>query len=212
MSSKLVKSAVAAALAGAFLAGAAARAYEAGDWVARAGIWGVFPKSDNLTNLLGQPGVDINVDDGYSLGFNFTYMVNPNIGIELLLALPFRYDIELTGAGKVADTLQLPPTLFVQYHFMPTSNIRPYAGIGLNYTFFFNEDTTGALSGTSLSLDPSWGLAGELGVDIDVAPNWFVNGVVSYMDIDTKAKLNGVSLGTVEIDPWVVGINIGTRF
>ena len=75
-----------------------------------------------------------------------------------------------------------------------------------------NEDTTGALSGTSLSLDPSWGLAGELGVDIDVAPNWFVNGVVSYMDIDTKAKLNGVSLGTVEIDPWVVGINIGTRF
>ncbi|MGB5065365.1 MAG: OmpW family outer membrane protein [Candidatus Competibacter sp.] len=212
MSSKLVKSAVAAALAGAFLAGATAQAYEAGDWLARAGAWGVFPKSDNLTSVLGQPGVDLNVDDGYSLGFNFTYMVNPNIGVELLLALPFKHDIELTGAGKVANTFQLPPTLFVQYHFMPTSNIRPYAGIGLNYTFFWNEKTTGALSGTSLKLDPSWGLAGELGVDIDVAPNWFMNGVVGYMDIDTKAKLNGASLGTVAIDPWVVGINIGTRF
>ncbi|MDG4554521.1 MAG: OmpW family outer membrane protein [Candidatus Competibacter sp.] len=212
MSSKLIKSAVAAALAGAFLAGTTAQAYEAGDWLVRAGAWGVFPKSDNLTNVLGQPGVDIEADDGYSLGFNFTYMVNPNIGIELLLALPFKHDIELTGAGKVANTLQLPPTLFVQYHFMPTGNIRPYAGIGLNYTYFWDEKTTGALSGTSLSLDSSWGLAGELGVDIDVTPNWFVNGVVGYMDIDTKAKLNGVSLGTVEIDPWVVGINIGTRF
>ncbi len=212
MSSKLVKSAVAAALAGAFLAGAAAQAYETGDWLVRAGAWGVFPKSDNLTNLLGQPGVDIDVDDGYSLGFNFTYMVNPNIGIELLLALPFKHDIEITGLGKVANTLQLPPTLFVQYHFMPASNIRPYAGIGLNYTYFWDEKTTGALSGNSLSLDSSWGLAGELGVDIDVAPNWFMNGVVAYMDIDTKAKLDGASLGTVAIDPWVVGINIGMRF
>ena len=58
----------------------------------------------------------------------------------------------------------------------------------------------------------SWGLAGELGIDIDVASNWFVNAVVSYMDIDSKAKLDGVSLGTVAIDPWIVGLNIGARF
>ena len=53
----------------------------------------------------------------------------------------------------------------------------------------------------------------ELGVDIDVAPNWFVNAVVSYMDIDTKAKSNVLgTLGTVNIDPIVVGLNIGMRF
>ncbi|MDS4039845.1 MAG: OmpW family outer membrane protein [Candidatus Competibacter sp.] len=208
MSSKLLKNSLAAMLAGGLLTGVA-QAYEAGDWIGRVGAWGIFPKSDNLTLA---PGVDIDVDDGYSLGFNFTYMVNPNIGVELILALPFKHDIELTGAGKVADTLQLPPTLFLQYHFMPTGTVHPYAGIGLNYTFFFNEDTTGALSGSSLSLDSSWGVAGELGIDIDVAPNWFVNATVMYIDIDTKAKLDGVSLGTVAIDPWVVGLNIGTRF
>lgn len=208
MSSKMLKSALAVALAGGLLTGVA-QAYEAGSWIGRVGAWGVFPKSDNL-NLAS--GVELDVDDGYSLGFNFTYMVNPNIGIELLLALPFKHDIELTGAGKVANTLQLPPTLFVQYHFMPENTVRPYVGVGLNYTFFFNEDTTGALSGNDLSLDSSWGLAGEVGIDIDVAPNWFVNATVSYMDIDTKAKLDGVSLGTVAIDPWVVGLNVGTRF
>ena len=52
----------------------------------------------------------------------------------------------------------------------------------------------------------------RVGIDIDVAPNWFVNAEISYMDIDTKAKVDGASIGTVEIDPWVVGLNVGTRF
>lgn len=211
MSSKLVKSAVAAALAGAFLAGAAAQAYETGDWLFRVGAYGVFPESDNLTNVLGT-GATLNVDDGYSLGFNFTYMINPNIGIELLLALPFGHDITLSGLGTVAHTDQLPPTLSVQYHFMPYNSVRPYVGIGLNYTTFFNEDTEGALTGTNLSLDDSWGVAGQVGVDIDVAPNWFVNADLRYISISTDAKLNGVGIGTVDINPWVVGLTVGTRF
>lgn len=106
MSSKMVKSALAVALAGGLVAGAA-QAYEAGDWLVRAGIWGVYPKSDNLS--LG-PNADINVDDGYSLGFNITYMATPNIGIELLGAWPFSHDITLTGAGTIGETKHLPPT------------------------------------------------------------------------------------------------------
>ncbi|MCC9004298.1 MAG: hypothetical protein LM549_17010, partial [Candidatus Competibacter sp.] len=85
-------------------------------------------------------------------------------------------------------------------------------GLGLNYTFFFDESTEGALSGSDLKLDDSWGLAAQVGMDFDVAPNWFLNVDVRYIDIDTKAKLDGVSIGTVEIDPWVVGFNVGTRF
>ena len=100
----------------------------------------------------------------------------------------------------------------MQYHFLPNSNVRPYAGVGLNYTTFFSEKTLGALSGTDLNLDDSWGFAGQLGIDVDVAPNWFVNADVRYIDIDTKAKLNGAGLGTVKIDPVVFGINIGTHF
>jgi outer membrane protein len=210
MSMKIAKSALAAALAAGLLAGTA-QAYEAGNWLFRIGAYGVFPESDNLSNVLGT-GANLNVDDGYSLGFNFTYMINPNIGIELLLALPFRHDIELSGAGKVAETDHLPPTLSVQYHFTPESSVRPYVGIGLNYTNFFNEDTKGILEGTSLKLDDSWGVAGQLGIDIDVAPNWFVNADLRYIDISSDAKLNGVGIGTVDINPWVIGLTIGTRF
>ncbi len=211
MSMKIAKSAVAAALAAGLLAGTA-QAYEAGNWLFRIGAYGVFPESDNMTNVLGT-GATLNVDDGYSLGFNFTYMINPNIGIELLLALPFNHDITLSGgAGKVAETDQLPPTLSIQYHFMPENSVRPYVGIGLNYTTFFNTDTKGALEGTSLKLDNSWGVAGQFGIDIDVAPNWFVNADIRYIGISTDATLDGKGIGTVDINPWVVGLTVGTRF
>jgi len=210
MSSKMLKSAVAVALAGGLLAGVA-QAYEAGQWLGRVGVYGVFPESDNLSNVLGT-GANIDVDNGYTLGFNFTYMVNPNIGIELLAALPFRHDISLSGAGTVGKTDQLPPTLSVQYHIMPQGTVHPYVGLGLNYTNFFNEETEGALTGASLKLDDSWGLAGQLGIDIDVAPNWFVNADLRYISIKSDAKLNGVDIGTVDINPWVVGLTVGTRF
>lgn len=204
MSSKMLKSAVAVALVGGLLAGAA-QAYEAGQWLARVGAYGVFPESDNLTLA---PGVNVDVDDGYSLGFNFTYMVNPNIGIELLAALPFTHDISLTGEGKIGDTKQLPPTLSIQYHLMPQGTVHPYIGLGLNYTNFFSESSRLG----SLKLDNSWGLAGQIGIDIDVAPNWFVNADLRYISIKSDATLNGVGIGTVDINPWVVGLTVGTRF
>lgn len=208
MSSKMLKSVLAVALAGGLVTGAA-QAYEAGDWLGRVGVLGVYPKSDNLN--IG-PGADIDVDDGYSLGFNFTYMATPNFGVQVVLALPFTHDIGLSGAGDVGETKHLPPTLFAQYHFMPQSNVRPYVGLGVNYTIFFDEETSGPLRGSKLKLDDSVGLAGQIGVDFDIAPNMFLNAEVMYADIDSKAKLDGQGIGTVEIDPWVVGLNVGMRF
>lgn len=208
MFQKMSKSAAALALVGGLLA-STAQAYQAGEWLGRVGVYGVFPESNNLN--LG-PGATIDVDNAYSLGFNFTYMINPNIGVELLGALPFKHDISLSGAGRIGETKQLPPVVSIQYHMMPEGTVHPYVGLGLNYTNFFSEKTTGALSGNSLKLDDSWGIAGQLGIDVDIAPNWFVNADLRYISIKSDAKLNGVGIGTVDINPWVVGLTVGTRF
>ena len=83
------------------------------------------------------------------------------------------------------------------------------------YTNFFSEDTKGALAGHSISLDDSWGLGLEAGVDIDINNDWFVSGQVWYLDIDTEASLSGPTFNTnfdVEIDPWIVMLGIGTKF
>jgi outer membrane protein len=183
---------------------ATADAQEADRWIWRAGVHSVQPKSDNH-------GV-VNVDSAAMLTFSGTYLFASNWGVEVLAALPFKHDINLNGGGRVAETKHLPPTVSLQYHFNPTGAVRPYIGAGVNYTLFFDEKTTGALAGSKLKLDPSFGLAAQAGLDVSLGSDWFINVDVRWMDIDTDAKLNGSGLGTVEIDPLVYGLSIGRRF
>lgn len=152
------------------------------------------------------------MDDGASLTFNFTYLMTANWGVELLAAYPFEHDIDLIGGGEVGDTEHLPPTLSLNYHFTPDGKFQPYIGAGVNYTTFFSESTTGALEGSDLSLDDSWGLAYQVGADIVMNEKWFFNLNVRYIDFESDATLDGADLGTVEIDPWVYGLHLGFQF
>ena len=177
---------------------------EAGDWLFRAGGSMVAPKSDNHSV--------VGVEDGYMVTFNGTYFFTNRWAVEVLAALPFKHDIELNGGGTVGETKHLPPTVSAQYHFLPDGAVRPYVGAGLNYTFMFEEDLRGPLAGAELELDDSVGWAAQIGVDIDLSDNLFLNAEVRYLDIDTDAKVNGADFGTVEIDPILVGVNLGFRF
>ena len=56
----------------------------------------------------------------------------------------------LSAGGTVASVKHLPPTISLQYHFSPDARFRPYVGVGLNVTEFFEEDTKGALAGADL--------------------------------------------------------------
>jgi outer membrane protein len=221
MNIKNSKLPIAAAIAALLTATAPAQALDQGDWIARVGVTHVSPDASSSPNL-------VDVDSGTSLGFNFTYMMSNNIGIELLAALPFEHDIEgagpFAGAGKLAETKHLPPTLSVQYHFKPKAKFRPYVGVGLNYTTFFDEESTptldnalgGAGSTTDVNLDDSWGLAAQLGADFDLNDDWFANVDVRYIDISTDATLNnsvgGITNIDVDIDPWVITFALGKTF
>ncbi|WP_240901371.1 OmpW family protein [Thioalkalivibrio sp. XN279] len=200
---------------------APASAHEAGDWLVRFGASVVDPKSDNgnldLTALDG--GVQqISVDDKTGVTFNFTYMYTKNIGVEVLAALPFEHDISVETLGEVGSVKHLPPTISLQYHFLPDSVFQPYAGIGVNYTRFFSESEKGVLVdplGVTLDVDSSsFGLAAQLGFDYMVTDQWFLNFDLRYIDIDVDAKIREVPEinGTVNIDPVVYGIHLGYRF
>lgn len=198
-----MKTPIAAALA--LLLGAAVGAADAADWIVRVGGHYVDPKSDNHEI--------VSVDSGQSLTFTAAYMFRPNWGVELLAAWPFSHDITLNADGsRVAETKHLPPTLSLQYHFLPDGRIRPYVGAGLNATIFFDEKTTGALAGTDLSLDDSFGAAAQLGVDFALSGDWMLNVDARWIDIDTDARLDGVGIGSVAIDPYAFGLSIGRKF
>ena len=98
--------------------------------------------------------------------------------------------------------------------------VKPYIGIGLNYTRFLNEDVSvsleNALGGdTDLEIDDSWGIAAQIGVDVSISKNWVLNAAAWYVDIDADATLE---TGLVErdvdidIDPFVFLISIGRTF
>lgn len=199
---------VIAATFGAMAIAPAAHAQDNDNWVVRFGVHAVDPKSNN-GNLAGaRASVDTSVRPTGSIEYMFT----PNIGVDLLAAWPFQHDVKLAGLGKVAQTKQLPPTLGVNYHFMPDSTVSPFVGIGLNYTNFFDTKSAGALSGASVSIANSWGVAAHAGIDVKLSPKWIFTADLRWVDIESDVKVNGAKVGTAKIDPLVYGVSLGYRF
>ena len=219
------------AAAGLAMATGNVNAYEAGDWIVRAGAVTVAPdeKSDSVVLPTAPATVlpGVSVDNDTQLSLMGIYMLSDSLGLEVLAATPFSHDIQLKGANIPAgDTKHLPPTVSLQWYPRGGSQgWQPYLGLGLNYTAFFSEDPSqeladalGALLGANrvgLQLEDSFGLAAQAGVDIPLNDQWSVNVGVWWVDIDTTAKVK-TDVGTVkfdvELDPMVYNIGIAYRF
>ena len=227
------KSIFAVSLLAAAMVSPLAHAYKEGDMILRAGAATVSPNDNsNNLNVSGIPlGGDVTVGDDTQLGLTFAYMLQDHLGLELLAATPFTHEVKMKNSelgaalnGKIADVSHLPPTLSLQYYPMdPASALQPYAGIGVNYTTFFDEDLSSqyeALGFSNLELDDSWGVAGQLGVDYLITDHILLNAAVWYIDLDTKATMDGPDalapgLKTsvdVTIDPWVYMVGVGYKF
>ncbi|MEL4271339.1 outer membrane protein OmpW [Shewanella xiamenensis] len=193
---------------------ASVSAHQAGDIIVRAGAVVVAP-NESSDDVAGNG--EFQISNNTQLGLNFGYMLTDNFGVELLAATPFSHDVSL-GGNKIAETKHLPPTLVAQYYFgNAQSALRPYVGVGVNYTNFFDNEFTNDLNGalTDLSMSTSWGLAAQVGLDYQVNKNWLVNASVWYAQIssDVKFKLAGdtVVIDT-DINPWVYMVSVGYTF
>lgn len=206
-------------------------AYEAGDWVVRAGYAAVDPReSDDSLHVNGGKvgGTGVGLDGAAALGITASYMVAPHWGVEVLAATPFQHDITTKGLGgynvpdgtKLGSAKHLPPTVSAQYYFLDAnSEWQPYAGLGINYTLFFDEslssDAKSGLGASNLHLKDSYGLAAEVGVDWRANKNWLVNASVWRAQIRTDASLDtalGKVTTKVTIDPWVYMLAVGYKF
>ena len=191
---------LAAGLSGPVLAG------NAGSWEIKFGAHTVNPKSDNGTLRAGTTAFNVEVGNDVRPTFNVGYWFTDNWQLDVLAALPFEHDVDLNG-GRAASFKHLPPTFTLQYHFNPDGDgVDPFVGVGLNYTFVYDEQEVGPLAGTRLRLDDSIGLAAQVGLTFPINENWSIGGDVRWFDIDSDAELNGASLGTVNVDPLAFGI------
>ena len=197
-----------------------AQAWDQGDWLVRLGASNINPDGDS--SIL---GLDLDVDDEWGVTFTGEYMIREHWGIELLAALPYEHDINVSGLGKVGTVKHLPPTLSVNYHFLPKASFQPYVGAGVNLTIFWDDEEDGTLKdiGGTLELkdDTSVGLAGQIGADWAINDNWFVNFNLRYVKIQNDAKVfvpdpvvpgGGTVKANVNIDPYIYGLHVGYKF
>ena len=147
---------------------APAFAQQAGEWTIGLGAHQVNPKSDN--GSLAGGTLDADVGSNVRPTITAEYFLRDNLGLEVLASFPFQHDLNIVGLGRVGSTKHLPPTVSLQYHF-GQGTVKPFIGGGVNYTRFFSTDTSGALAGSDLELDDSFGLAVHAGIDFEVSQN-----------------------------------------
>ncbi|MBK5947747.1 hypothetical protein CCR83_15145 [Rhodobacter veldkampii DSM 11550] len=183
-------------------------AQSAGDYTIGLGLGVVAPTSGN--GVLA--GSEADVDNNVQPTLTFEYFIRDNLGIEVLAATPFKHSVSTADLGEVATTKHLPPTISLNYHFDTGSAWKPFVGLGVNYTAFFEEKGVGALAGTSVKIDDSWGLAATLGLDYALSDRTALRSEVRWMDIDADVTVDGASVGTAEIDPIVAGVSYIIKF
>jgi len=142
-------------------------------WIIRARALMVEPDESASISPIGG---DVDIDEQYVPEVDFTYFFTPHIAAEAVVATtPHNVTAVNTAAGQVdlGDVWLLPPTVTLQYHFLPESDtFRPYVGAGINYTTFYNADSGAA---NDIDYDDSFGYALQAGFDYGINDNWAIN-------------------------------------
>ncbi|MDD2663825.1 MAG: outer membrane beta-barrel protein [Dechloromonas sp.] len=155
---------------------------------------------------------DVQAQDKVIPEIDLSYFFTPNIAAELVLTHPQVVDVQVVGAGSIGKVRALPPSLMLQYHFTDLGAIKPYVGLGVNYTYF--NKNKGLLSG-GLEVDrTSFGLAAQVGADFALSKNLYLNVDVKYiqMSVDVKQTADGAKVGKLDLNPITAGVGVGYRF
>ena len=124
--------------------------------------------------------------------------------------------------GQVISSARwIAPTLLLEYKFLSeNSPLRPFIGAGVNYTTFYDRDSTAAgdaASGgpTKLSLTSSVGPAATVGLSYHVAGHWntYASYSVSQVKTNLIADTAGVERTTrVSFGPQALVVSVGYSF
>jgi len=202
MTRKLASTLAALALA---CTGIAAQAQE-GPWLVR--VRALHLDSANKDST----GLGLSIDNKTFPEVDFSYFFTPNLAAELILTYPQKQTLSSNGS-EIGSLKHLPPTLSAQYHFNPTGSFRPYIGAGINYTRFSSVKFAPAVV---TALDPSikrnsFGLSFQVGADIEIAKNLYLNLDVKKVQIDTTVYSKGAKAGSFKVDPVLIGVGLGWR-
>ena len=153
-------------------------------------------------------GLGLSVNNKTIPEVDISYFFNKNVAAELILTVPQKHDLSSSVlGGRIGSLKHLPPSLLLQYHF-DAPGFKPYVGVGVNYTRFSNVNLP---AGVDIDRN-SWGGALQVGVDIPLSKNLYLNFDVKKVYIKTDVFAGGAKAGTFKVDPVLVGVGLGWRF
>jgi outer membrane protein len=179
----------------------------------RVGAYLIFyhAHADDITGPFVPQHVNLGVKDVQTLYLAYLRELSPHFTAELAFGWPpmtKTYGKGPTSLGSVPYNNQiissarwLAPTALLEYVFLdPSSALRPYIGVGVNYTTFYDRTSTAAgnaASGgpTRLELKPSVGPAGTIGASYRWNQHWSVAG--SFSATVVRTRLTAITDGLV---------------
>lgn len=233
---KIKSLALAAAISSsvALLAGAApARADEVYSNDLRLGAYFVFyhVKADDLAGPYVPPGVNIQVKDLTTLYAAYVRRLSPHFAVELAAGLPpvtktYGKGPAMLGSVpydgvEISTARWFAPTVLLEYNFFDESSaFRPFIGVGVNYTNFYDRNSTAggnAATGgpTKISLSSSVGPAATAGLSYRITSRWHVYASYSISRVNSNLTANtaGVIRTThVQFGPQTLVISAGYSF
>jgi outer membrane protein len=169
-------------------------------------------KSDAFTALGINFGANsVTVNDKFIPEIDVDYAFTDTLAAELVLTVPQTQDVALKGVGHLGTFKHLPPTLLLQYRALPGSAVRPYVGVGVNYTLIWGDKLS--VAGVPLGLDSnSIGLAAQAGVDWKIDERWSFNVDVKRAAIRSGVYAGSAKLTEARLDPWLYAVGLRYQF
>ena len=181
---------------------------EQGSWLLRARVVNIDP-ADKSDPVAGAGASNrISVSEKTIPEVDISYFFTPNLAMELVLTYPQKHKVRLDGQ-EIGSFKHLPPTLTLQYHFLPDTRFSPYVGAGVNYTRISSVDLLGGAGSLERN---SFGLAVQAGVNVKLDEKWSLNFDVKKVQIRSDVRSGGATISRVKVDPLLVGVGVGYRF
>ena len=188
-------------------------------------------KASDLSGPFVPAGVNVDVKNVNTPYLAATYSFDPHWVLQLSAGIPPKTETIGKGPatlgsvpynGQVVSTAKwFAPTLIVNYVIGPEAwPVRPYVGVGINYTHFYDRQSTAAGDAanggpTAISLTNSTGFEWTVGAKVKLADRW--HAYASYSATKVNSDYIGNTAGvirktTIKFNPSAFVLSVGYSF
>lgn len=200
---------------------------------ARIGVYflSYHTSGSDITGPMTPPGLNTRLVSNQTLYLAYVRTLSKHFELELAFGVPPTTRTKGSGPATVGsvpyDGVEISsakwasPTLLLNYVFFDeTARFRPYIGVGMNHTAFYERRSTAAgdaIAGgpTRISLTASTGIAGTVGLNYRMKDNWhlYASYSMSHVASDLKADTAGlVRTSHISFGPRAFVLSMGYSF